>query len=83
MLPLALRTDVLRMLRRSHTFQDVARQLQIPASQIHGLARTNPLFRADLDRALMAGRDKTLTLVHSECHRQHHAGDGKRATQPC
>ncbi|MFE4337275.1 group II intron reverse transcriptase/maturase [Streptomyces sp. NPDC056831] len=24
-----------------------------------------------------------LRLVHSECHRQHHAGDGKRATQPC
>ncbi|MFE3152359.1 group II intron reverse transcriptase/maturase [Streptomyces sp. NPDC059218] len=24
-----------------------------------------------------------LRLVHSECHRQHHACDGKRATQPC
>jgi len=24
-----------------------------------------------------------LRLVHSECHRQHHAGDGKRARQPC
>ncbi|MFF1690609.1 group II intron reverse transcriptase/maturase [Streptomyces sp. NPDC058254] len=24
-----------------------------------------------------------LILVHSECHRQHHAGDGKRITQPC
>jgi len=22
-------------------------------------------------------------LVHSECHRQHHAGDGKRNTQLC
>ncbi|MCX4869374.1 group II intron reverse transcriptase/maturase [Streptomyces sp. NBC_00825] len=24
-----------------------------------------------------------LRLVHSECHRQHHAGDGKRATELC
>lgn len=24
-----------------------------------------------------------LRLVHSECHRQHHAGDGKRSTRPC
>ncbi|MEU2587940.1 HNH endonuclease [Streptomyces avermitilis] len=24
-----------------------------------------------------------LRLVHSECHRQHHAGDGKRTTEPC
>ncbi|MFE9098548.1 HNH endonuclease, partial [Streptomyces sp. NPDC007264] len=24
-----------------------------------------------------------LRLVHSECHRQHHAGDSKRTTQPC
>jgi len=24
-----------------------------------------------------------LRLVHSECHRQHHEGDGKRAAQPC
>ncbi|WP_406425155.1 HNH endonuclease signature motif containing protein [Streptomyces sp. NBC_01589] len=50
---------------------------------VRGLEEDAP--QASLHHRRDGGADErhNLRLVHSECHRQHHAFDGKRATQPC
>lgn len=69
--PIALRAEVLRLLRRGRGFTAVAQELQVPAPQIHAFAKINPAFRADLDKALMAGRDESLKHGSTTTYRVH------------
>jgi hypothetical protein len=69
--PIALRTEVLRLLRRGRGFAGVAEALKVSPQQIHAFASINPAFRAELDQALMAGRDKSLRHGSPTTYRLH------------
>lgn len=58
--PLELRNRVLAMVRKGRTFREIEGILGVPGQQIHTFARRNPLFRRELDEALMKARDPKL-----------------------
>lgn len=69
--PRVLREAVLRELRAGGPLGQVCEVLRIAPAQLHGFARINPWFRAELDEALRAGRDPELDHGSESAYRIH------------
>jgi hypothetical protein len=69
--PIDLRKRVLAMVSKGRTFREIEGILGVPGPQIHSFARKNPLFRRELDDALLKGRDPKLEHGSATPYRNH------------
>lgn len=87
----SVRAYILREVADGRRLPEVAAALGISTNAIHGLARTDPGWRRDLETAVMDGRDPDIEHGAAasyrrqrcrcrDCREAHHAGDRQRAT---
>ncbi|MET9467814.1 hypothetical protein ABZY44_24025 [Streptomyces sp. NPDC006544] len=62
---------MLRELRKGRPLGQVCQTLRIFPAQLHAFARINPWFQAELDEALMEGRNPDLLHGSESAYRMH------------